>query len=362
MIINVLYQLIIGLVYPALPLYMKSIEIGIVLISVIISLTSIVSFISSIIIGYVYDKVKNRRRLLLIDGLIGALILLILAEYLPSVFIFPLVGFSISSIYPIIMASASEGENVEERMGLFWVGGSIGWAIGTGLTGFMLVNFSIHYIFLVAVILYMLMVYISFKAHSDYVYQTQKVYNVSLFSFILSFIIIFVMFSIDVVKNLYLPQYYAYYLHTGVPFATVTLSVESFLEIPSIMLFTYLIKGKVKDVEIFTLSFALSAIYLIANSLAYNSLTALASMSFYCLVWGSFIVSSSLIVNNLSGKLKGVGFGTFNALYPLAGIITPLYMGFMIKAFGYKLSLLYLSALPLIAGIMYYLSWRSLSS
>ncbi len=358
MLINVFYQLVIGLIYPSLPLFMKLAGLSIITISIILSSISILSFIFSIIIGYFYDKTKSKRSMLIIMGGTGVFILSLISAFPRLYYMLPLLGVSISALYPMIMVSASEGEEVEKKLGFFWAGGSIGWAIGTGLTGFLLKYLGIFYIYVIATGFYVVMVYISVKSHSEEKRggkNTSQSVKVSPLLFIFSFFAIFILFSIDTIKNLYLPTYYVFDLGVSVPLATLTLSVESLLEIPSILFFTQLISKKVRDTEVFALSFVLTSFYLLLNYLAFNTITAFMAMSFYCLVWGSFIVSSSVIVATVSEKFRGLGFGIFNALYPLAGIVTPLYVGILIKSLGYRHTILYLSFLPLIIGISYYL-------
>lgn len=357
MLINVFYQLVIGLIYPSLPIFMKLAGLNIITISIILSSISILSFTFSIIIGYFYDRTKEKRLMLIIVGSIGVFILSLISAFPRSYYMLPLLGISISALYPMIMVSASEGEKVEKKLGFFWAGGSIGWAIGTGLTGFILKYLGIFYIYVIATGFYVVMVYISVKSYCEEERRgknTSQAIKVSPLLFIVSFFAIFILFSIDVVKNLYLPTYYVFYLGVSVPIATLTLSVESILEIPSILFFTQLISSKVRDTNVFALSFILAFIYLFLNYLAFNIITAFMAMSFYCLVWGSFIVSSSIIVATISEKFRGLGFGIFNALYPLAGIVTPLYVGVLIKSFGYRHTILYLSLLPLIIGFSYY--------
>ncbi|TRM74355.1 hypothetical protein DJ523_05080, partial [Sulfolobus sp. E5] len=60
-----------------------------------------------------------------------------------------------------------------------------------------------------------------------------------------------------------------------------------------------------KNSKVFSLSFMLASLYLLLNYIAFNTISAFIAMSFYCLVWGSFIVSSSIIVANLSQKFRG---------------------------------------------------------
>ncbi|TRM83482.1 hypothetical protein DJ531_05430 [Sulfolobus sp. A20-N-F6] len=356
MLINVFYQLVIGMIYPLLPLFMKSIGISIIVISIVISGISIISFASSIIIGYFYDRIKGKRNGMIM-GIMGELILIFLSLFYRLILAFPLLGFTISAMYPMIMVSASEGTEAEKRFGFFWLGGSIGWSIGTGITGIVFKTLGINYIFGISAIFYAIMVYLSLSQYSS---KTKVVSGntpvpISQMITIISFLGIFVLFSIDTIKNLYLPTYYTFDLGVSLPLSTLTLSVEAILEIPSILFFTYLISKKVKNSKVFSLSFMLASLYLLLNYIAFNTISAIIAMSFYCLVWGSFIVSSSIIVANLSQKFRGLGFGIFNSLYPLSGIITPLYMGVMIKTLGYKQSLLYLSLIPLLVGIFYYL-------
>ena len=156
----------------------------------------------------------------------------------------------------------------------------------------------------------------------------------------------------NVAKNLYIPVFYAFDLRMGDALATLTLSIEAFLEIPVIYAFTRVLKSTNAWV-IFDLSLVLAGLYFIINALIPpNPLLAFIAMATYSLVWGTYSVSSSVLVSRLTGLgRRGTAYGIYNAAFPIANVIGPLYIGYIISSSGYRHGLMYLSMPPLLMGL-----------
>ncbi|MEM3137745.1 MAG: hypothetical protein QW760_04445, partial [Thermofilaceae archaeon] len=95
------------------------------------------------------------------------------------------------------------------------------------------------------------------------------------------------------------------------------------------------------------LSFALAAMYLFFNCFVENSLQAFAVMGFYSLVWGSFSVSSSTLVSELT-EAHGTAYGAYNAVYSIANIAAPVLSSTVIEGFGYNTLLWLLAVISLV--------------
>nr|KJR73251.1 MAG: hypothetical protein TU35_06960 [Thermoproteus sp. AZ2] len=343
---NALYQAALGLVYPSLPLYLYLKGVNVVTISLVVSALGAGSLLGSTASGALYDRARNKAALYLIEGALTLASLIALAMPLgiyglaASALAFS--AFS-SSLYPVIMSNLIH-KGAERAVGLFWAGGSLGWALGTGVAGELLsIGPWALFASASAVLSAAIAVGLYIRAEAQ---QPQSVEGGSAHLVVIYAAAALIVFSIDIVKNMYLPSFYVY---IGVPeqLSTVTLSVEALLEIPAILYFARLIERRGARF-VLAISLALSSAFVAVNSLVRNTVEAFVAMASYCLVWGSFSVSSSLLFAEVGGRRRGLAFGAYGALYSIAGIITPLYLGPMIAAWGYRVSFKVVALPPLV--------------
>jgi len=360
--VNVLFSAAGGLYYPAIPLFLRGINISIDETSLLLSSLSLSSFISAVIWGRVADSPQRRGRIITVTTLGGAALYMALALPLPLVaFVVILLVSSLmlSGLMPTVMAEASGWVNAIDEFSYFWIGGSLGYAITTAFTGYVLGRFGIRLIFLLSSLL-ILGVYVLARglvnndSHGVVVnagnVMQDNVRIPSVFWLLTVAVIIF-LFT-DVAKNLYIPVFYAFDLRMGDALATLTLSIEAFLEIPVIYAFTRVLKST-NAWMIFDLSLVLAGLYFIINALIPpNPLLAFIAMATYSLVWGTYSVSSSALVSRLTGLgRRGTAYGIYNAAFPIANVIGPLYIGYIISSSGYRHGLMYLSMPPLLMGL-----------
>jgi MFS family permease len=124
--VNVLFSAAGGLYYPAIPLFLRSINISIDETSLLLSSLSLSSFISAVIWGRVADSPQRRGRIITVTTLGGAALYMALALPLPLVaFVVILLVSSLmlSGLMPTVMAEASGWVNAIDEFSYFWIGG-----------------------------------------------------------------------------------------------------------------------------------------------------------------------------------------------------------------------------------------------
>jgi len=356
--LNAILNAVGGLSYPVIPLYLKGIGVGVELTGLILSLLSLGTVISALVWGRLSDSPRRRGRVVVITCLGGFISFLLLSLPWPLELLVPLLFLAnllAFGVIPAVMASASEGEGVREEMGRFWMGASLGYSLATSVSGALLDRFGLQVIFQASAALMLPALWVSRKlvmVPGRVEVQPPDPPRGIPKSFWLFAISAVIFLFTDVAKNLFVPVFYAYGLGTGDAFATATLSVEALLEIPVIFLFSRAL-AKFNCWSVFGLSFLLAAAFFLLNSAVFDRVSALLAMCTYALVWGSYSVSSSLLVSQIVGKGKrGTGYGVYNAAFPMANVAGPLYLGSVISRFGFREGLIYLSLPELFTGVI----------
>ncbi|WP_126450398.1 MFS transporter [Sulfodiicoccus acidiphilus] len=350
--LSFLYAVVIGLVYPLVPLYLKEEGVGVLLVSVALSGISASSFVSTLLWGRVADSHEKRSKVVWITTVGGAVSYLLAATRPPvPVLVGSLVGANAFApgVIPAAMASVSEAEDSRSRMSYFWIGGSLGYSLGTAVTGYVLEKFNVTPIFLTSAIL-LLLILATNRSPPPTAEVDVKVGGIPRSFWLFALVTVLFLFT-DVAKNLYIPAFFAFHLHTGTAFATATLSVEAALEVPMIFLFSRVLR-KGNSWRVMGVSVLLGAMYLTVNAAAFNWVSALLTMCSYSLVWGSFSVSSSSIVSELVSRDKrGTAYGVYNAALPIANVVGPLYVGATLASLGYRLGLVTISIPLVLIGV-----------
>lgn len=354
---GLMYSSVVGLVYPLVPLYLK---VRVLELSIILSSISMSAFISSILWGRVADSRERRRKVIWATTLGGALSygFLALSPPLPVFVALLLIANAFTpGVVPVAMAAVSEAEDSHSRMGSFWIGSSLGYAVGTMVTGFALQRFGVTPAFATSSIMLILILLINGRPSTPLRRNEVKVRGISIKFWVFTLVTVFFLFT-DVAKNLYIPPFFAFKLHLGDAFATASLSVEALLEVPTILLFNNLIK-RADSWKTMGLGVIFGAMYLILNATAFNLVSSLLDMCSYCLVWGAFSVSSTTMVSRLSGlQSRGTAYGVYNATLPLANVMGPLYVGAFINELGYRMGLVTMSVPLIVLGMIMILWWK----
>jgi MFS family permease len=357
--LNAFYMFVQGAVYPLFPIHLRSLGTDELARGYILTGSAAASGIAALFWGWLSDRTGKRRRWAVLGGVCQTLVNILMALLplsLPDLIAFYyLSGFLGAAPLTLAMASINEafGES-GEGFGSFWAGGSLGWAVATAASGYILEKLSFRHVLLLTVpmiILYTLMIMkIREEKHNEKLNNRERrIYGKHLRLYVI-LAMVFILINIDVVKNLYIPVHYAFDLGIGISTSTLTLSLASTLEIPSIMLFSKLI-AKLGAAKILGASLGLAAAYTALNTVVADAGQAFAAMGFYSLVWGSFSVSSSLLVGEASGD-KGAAYGAYNLVFSIANIIAPSAVGVLARNLGYEGMLLALSCVTLAACLV----------
>ena len=365
LLVNAMYSFIGGLIYPTLPLYLKLSGFTVFTLSMAVTAMYASGMASSIIWGRLISNGRLMKAALLagsLGGGLGYLALSFLRDAYLIAIVLVFLSIVTSGIYPSIMSMLSEAEDPVAGLSYFWVGGSLGYAIATSFSGYVLSHVGMWMLFLASAIIYASSSVILLSiAKSPQASSTSAVavkvngVKASLKAITLYIASVLLLMTVDVIKNIYIPMYYAFNVGIGPTYATMTLGVEAFLEIPAILAVGRLIKrGIVSPWRCLGISLILASTYLTLNALVVKNLyLAFLAMSTYAVVWATFSVSSSVIVPSLGIGDIGTSYGIYNAVFPLANIVTPIYMGIGIGRLGYGKMLIYeASALLLLSLIV----------
>jgi PPP family 3-phenylpropionic acid transporter len=357
--LNAFYMFVQGAVYPLFPMYLRGLGVDELARGYVLTGSAAASGIAALFWGWLSDKTGERRRWAVLGGACQAVVNFLMA-LLPLglhelLAFYYLSGFLGAAPLTLAMASINEAfEETGEGFGSFWAGGSLGWAVATAASGYILEKLSFRHVLIITVpmiILYSLMILqIGEEKYSQkFSNKERETYGMNL-RFCLVLFMIFIFVNIDVVKNLYIPVHYAFDVGLGIAASTLTLSLASVLEIPSILFFSKLI-AKVGAAKILSASLGLAAAYAALNAAVIDANQAFAVMGFYSLVWGSFSVSSSLLVGEASED-KGAAYGAYNTVFSIANIIAPSLAGMLARDLGYEGMLITLSCVALAACLV----------
>jgi len=159
-------------------------------------------------------------------------------------------------------------------------------------------------------------------------------------------------FMADFTKNVYVPMFYAFELGLGMVTATLLLSLASWLEIPLNVFFGHL-SDRLGRKTIVLVAYVLCATYMFANSTASGFEGALLAMVLYSFVWGAFSGASSAFASELVDQdKKGFAMGLFNSSRNIASMLTPMSIGLLSQAYGYRLTFSTMGVLMLIACLI----------
>jgi len=350
-LINILFMIISGITYPVIPLYLVGTEVGVLLTSIVVTLSSLVGFVFQIVWGNISDRVNKRREFIILGGFIMSLCYFSAAIYSNNILLmctlYILAGIGGAAVFTpssALMADICSRENIGRAMGLFWAGGSLGWALPLVFAGTLLEKYGVKSIFLISGLISLCIGIIGIAMRKVDVSRDRISSDVKPVPwavvirprFLLLYLATLVFYLGDVVKNIYVPQFHAYELKLGEASATAILSTASWAEIPLLLLFGFLV-DRMGSWTIFNFSLLASAIYMMANVFVSNIITAVIVMVFYGVVWASFSSSSSAIAVELSNEdEKGTALGMINANFSLANIVGPPLFGYIVKRLGYR--------------------------
>ncbi|MEM3959973.1 MAG: MFS transporter [Ignisphaera sp.] len=374
--INALLMFISGLTYPLLPLYLVGHKGYSAFISgVVASLSSLTSFVFSIIWGYILNRFRGRETFFSGFGGLVTAIFFSLASFFSNDILLLSIFFSLTGIgasctlvsSTTLVSLISSSQVVGRSMGVFWAAGSLGWATPLTFSGYFLNRFGIESIFHIAILVSLLIVLLSI-ALSKYIKDVGNLGNIVRLNsikrrsflflrnrlYLLFFISSIIFGAADVAKNIYVPQYYAYEIRLGEVYATLLLSIASWFEIPMLIAFGYIV-DKLGSKIVYIFSLASMAIFMVLNIFIVKDMsTAFATMAFYSIVWGSYASSAYVLAVELAKGDESASLGLLNSSIPLASILYNPLGGYISSSMGYKTNFSFLSLLLVASSVTFY--------
>jgi len=354
-------MLVLGMTYPVVPLYLVDAGVGPFLAGAVVALSSLAGFLSQVAWGALSDRLGRRGTFIALGGLLMAACYLTAAAQsgnlllLSALYVAASVG-SAAVLTPssALAADAASSGEVGRAMGLFWAGGSLGWALPLVFAGRVLESWGIGPILAASGCVSLCIAAVgALAADAGGAWRGEaraRPWRLLLRPrFLLVYLATLAFYMGDVVKNIYVPQFHAYELGLGEAWATAILSTASWAEVPLLLLFG-LLTDRLGGWRVFTFSLGAAAAYMLANALVSDLTTAVAVMASYGVVWSSFSSSSSAIAVEVSREgERGTALGMLNANFSLANIAAPLIFGYAVEAWGYR-ACFKLAAAPLAAA------------
>ncbi len=356
-ILNFVLMFVSGMTYPILPLFLAgNLGEGVIIAGIVTSSASLLNMVFSIIFGHLSDIIGDRRPFILLGlGLLTLFYLLagIFSWNIIAMCIFyALAGMGSAAIFVGSIALASDLSNMKtlgKSMGFFWASGSFGWALALVFAGLILKKLGIQGIFIFSALSTFITFLIGIKPilHGlKYIDKNNRdkdsrnrVHILTILrrlNFLVLYISSLIFFVGDVIKNIYVPQFYVYVLGIDTAFVTTALSLASWCEIPFIMFFGPLI-DKIGAKQIYVFSLLSMSLYLGINTLVSSLLTTFIAMSLYGFVWASYSTASSVLAALLvSEDEKGTAFGLINSNFHLANILMNPILSYLVVILGYK--------------------------
>ena len=365
--INILYMAVGSLTYPVIPLYLTSLNMDIVMISNIVAILSASSFISQILWGWMSDKVEYKAYLIAtgsaltciayaLSALTNSLLFLVLLWILANVS-----GSAAFTPSMALVADEAERGDMGKAMGLFWAGGSLGWAFPLLFAGYLLEEYGINMILALCALLSGTITLLTLETIRrgtlrltsrrirEEKLRLRDVLSPALMTLYLTSLIFYIG---DLVKNIYVPQFHVRELKLETWLTTFILSLASWAEIPLLILFGVLV-DIIGSKNVFLLGLTTAAAYLFMNSMTENAIEAICVMIFYGIVWASFSSSSSTLITEIVGEeRRGIALGILNANFSLASIIGPPMIGPLIAIYGFRTCFNMLSTALLISALL----------
>jgi MFS family permease len=365
---NVLFMAASGLLVPGIPLYLSTNGFDGGSINLILSSIALSSLLGQIAWGYLSDRTMNRLFFLKLGAMgyaLGYLLMVLLKDRFALTVLLVATSFVGSASYPAAMTFLSETSSVKNRgrsMGFFSSAASLGWAISVAFTGLVISELGGGYFFGLCSLLYfasLTIVHLGLRVKGHASNTRKRIGGGSAspisrlgtpFLAFLSGSMLF--FMADFTKNVYVPMFYAFELGLGMVTATLLLSLTSWLEIPLNVFFGHL-SDRLGRKTIVLVAYVLCATYMFANSTVSGFEGALLAMVLYSFVWGAFSGASSAFASELVDQdKKGFAMGLFNSSWNIASMLTPMSIGLLSQAYGYRLTFSTMGVLMLIACLI----------
>ncbi len=376
---NCFYMAAMGFVSSILPIYATELGADVTTIGPIWTLAFLVSFFMALFWGSLSDRSGKRMPHIIIGTAVLSFIcflytiagnlyfmgaVMILGEILGS-----------SQAFPIFMTLVSELTKVERRgrsMGLFWMGGSVGWALSVSVAGFISEQYGIRKGFYLSSVLYILSLIVAKYFLSAHARSTPTEKQVSFGEALRDFrrfgspFLIFWLATIcfyigDIVKVSYVLIFFEREIGLQRALATLVLSLGTWAEIPSLPILGAL-SDKIGRKPLLLLGLSTFSVFYVFMSFSQNYIHAGLTMLLFGIIWGSFSSASSALVGDMiEERRRAKAMSLYNSAFSLASIIAPTVMSVAILETDYRSAFIIIAAI-LIGGFLLVLLGVRISS
>lgn len=351
---NCFYMAAMGFVSSMLPLYATELGADVTAIGPIWTAAYLSSFVMALFWGSLSDR-SGKRMPHIVAGTAAMSIVCILYSFAENIYSMSAVMIlgeilGSSQVYPSFMTLVSELTKAEKRgksMGVFWMGGSVGWAVSVSVAGFIAQQYGIRKGFYLSSILYLLSLFVAryfLNAHAKRAPSEKQVTFRDAIgdfrhfgpAFLIFWLATICFYTGDIVKVSYVLIFFEREIGINRALATLILSLGTWAEIPSLPLLGAL-SDKIGRKPLLLLGLSTFCIFNILMSLSQNYIHAGLTMLLFGVIWGSFTSASSALVGDMvEERSRAKAMSLYNSAFSVASIIAPTVMSLAILQVGFR--------------------------
>jgi len=362
------YMAAMGFTTSIMPIYATELGADVTAIGPIWTLAFLSGFVMGLFWGSISDR-NGKRMPHLIVGTATLSLICVLYTFNRNIYHMSVVMIlgemlGASQAFPIFMTFVSETTRVDKRgrsMGVFWMGGSVGWGLSVSVAGLIAEHYGIKTLFYLSSVLLIFGLTVAKKFLSKSL-VTQKLPSEKQVSFgeamkdirrLGSAFMIFwsatiCFYIVDVVKISYVLLFFEEELLLNRTLATFVLSLGTWAEIPLLPLLGTL-SDRLGRKPLLLVGLFTAFLFSILMSLSQNYLHAGLTMLLYGLIWGAFTSAGSAFVGDLVGEQsRARAMSLYNSAFSIASIIAPTMMSIAIVETNFRTAFITIAIISIV--------------
>ena len=368
---NCFYMAAMGFVVSILPLYAVDLGADIATIGPVWTIAFLSSFVMALFWGSVSDR-SGRRMLHVIIGTAVLSVICILYTFARDIYhigVIMVLGEMLGSsqAFPIFMAFISELSKLKKRgisMGIFWMGGSVGWALSVSAAGFIAEEIGIKKGFYLSSILFIMSIIAAEKFLGGELGENQTIRRqigfmeaIKEFRKFGSAFTIFLLASVcffigDSVKISYVLMFFEKELKLNRTLATLILSLGTWAEIPLLPLLGAL-SDRVGRKPLLLSGLFTFFIFNLLMSVSQNYIHAMLTMLLFGVIWGAFTSAGSAFIGDIiEEQNRGKAMSLYNSAASIANIIAPTIMSLAIIKTSFRTAFTMIAIIVLVGFLL----------